>query len=221
MLRGSGWRQHRRRSGGFHRRRFRTDRSNTERLQRGWREARRAVWESPESAQQRRPHQLLHPGENPTESNPQHQSHCFRLLWSHTSDVLLQATSAADMEARLGCGLVKGHAYAVTDVRRVRLGHGLLAFFKSDKLSMIRMRNPWGQKEWNGPWSDRWAGGLQTAEWNVSKSEQVKKPICATNKVTNCYFRNQSFQMNSSTKKKGLLCQKRCKSCLFPIQNES
>ncbi len=59
------------------------------------------------------------------------------------------------MEARLDCGLVKGHAYAVTDVRKVRLGSGLLAFFKSEKLSMIRMRNPWGQKEWNGAWSDR------------------------------------------------------------------
>lgn len=61
------------------------------------------------------------------------------------------------MEARLDCGLVKGHAYAVTDVRKVRLGTGLLAFFKSEKLSMIRMRNPWGQKEWNGAWSDRFA----------------------------------------------------------------
>lgn len=67
---------------------------------------------------------------------------------------LAKATSAADMEARLDCGLVKGHAYAVTDVRKVRLGHGLLAFFKSEKLEMIRLRNPWGEREWNGPWSD-------------------------------------------------------------------
>ena len=66
-----------------------------------------------------------------------------------------QATTVEDMEARLDCGLVKGHAYAVTDVRKVRLGHGLLAFFKSEKLQMIRMRNPWGEKEWSGPWSDR------------------------------------------------------------------
>lgn len=66
-----------------------------------------------------------------------------------------QATTIEDMEARLDCGLVKGHAYAVTDVRKVRLGHGLLAFFKSEKLQMIRMRNPWGEKEWSGPWSDR------------------------------------------------------------------
>lgn len=68
----------------------------------------------------------------------------------------LKATTVEDMEARLDCGLVKGHAYAVTDVRKVRLGHGLLAFFKSEKLHMIRMRNPWGEKEWSGPWSDRY-----------------------------------------------------------------
>ncbi|KAI4899375.1 hypothetical protein NFI96_030260 [Prochilodus magdalenae] len=81
----------------------------------------------------------------------------------------IRATSQADMEARLDCGLVKGHAYAVTDVRRVRLGHGLLAFFKSEKLTMIRMRNPWGEREWNGAWSD------SSEEWQrVSKGEREK-----------------------------------------------
>uniref|UniRef100_A0A8C2HIV0 Calpain 5a n=1 Tax=Cyprinus carpio TaxID=7962 RepID=A0A8C2HIV0_CYPCA len=81
----------------------------------------------------------------------------------------IKATSQADMEARLDCGLVKGHAYAVTDVRKVRLGTGLMAFFKSEKLSMIRMRNPWGQKEWIGAWSD------SSEEWKrVSKSEREK-----------------------------------------------
>ncbi|XP_056417135.1 calpain-5 isoform X2 [Hyla sarda] len=81
----------------------------------------------------------------------------------------IKATSAEEMEARLACGLVKGHAYAVTDVRKVRLGHGLLAFFKSEKLDMIRMRNPWGEREWNGPWSD------SSEEWQkVSKSEREK-----------------------------------------------
>ncbi|OCT96411.1 hypothetical protein XELAEV_18014088mg [Xenopus laevis] len=81
----------------------------------------------------------------------------------------IRATSASDMEARMACGLVKGHAYAVTDVRKVRLGHGLLAFFKSEKLDMIRMRNPWGEREWNGPWSD------SSEEWQkVSKSEREK-----------------------------------------------
>uniref|UniRef100_A0A2K6AI40 Calpain 5 n=1 Tax=Mandrillus leucophaeus TaxID=9568 RepID=A0A2K6AI40_MANLE len=84
----------------------------------------------------------------------------------------LENLTAADMEARLACGLVKGHAYAVTDVRKVRLGHGLLAFFKSEKLDMIRLRNPWGEREWNGPWSDT------SEEWQkVSKSEREKMGV--------------------------------------------
>ncbi|XP_047235509.1 calpain-5-like isoform X3 [Girardinichthys multiradiatus] len=96
-----------------------------------------------------------------------------RVLKVHNRDGLIscsiRATTVEDMEARLECGLVKGHAYAVTDVRKVRLGHGLLAFFKSEKLQMIRMRNPWGEKEWSGPWSD------SSEEWNkVSKSEREK-----------------------------------------------
>ncbi|XP_026939279.1 calpain-5 isoform X1 [Sagmatias obliquidens] len=81
----------------------------------------------------------------------------------------IKAVTAADMEARLACGLVKGHAYAITDVRKVRLGRGLLAFFKSEKLDMICLRNPWGEREWNGPWSDT------SEEWQkVSKSEREK-----------------------------------------------
>ncbi|KTG31091.1 hypothetical protein cypCar_00027978, partial [Cyprinus carpio] len=81
----------------------------------------------------------------------------------------IRATNQADIEARLDCGLVKGHAYAVTDVRKVRLGTGLLAFFKSEKLSMIRMRNPWGEREWNGAWSD------SSEEWKrVSKGERER-----------------------------------------------
>ncbi|XP_076017484.1 calpain-5 isoform X3 [Genypterus blacodes] len=96
-----------------------------------------------------------------------------RVLKVHNRDGLIscsiRAATIEDMEARLECGLVKGHAYAVTDVRKVRLGHGLLAFFKSEKLQMIRMRNPWGEKEWSGPWSD------SSEEWNkVSKSEREK-----------------------------------------------
>ncbi|XP_026881028.1 calpain-5-like [Electrophorus electricus] len=62
--------------------------------------------------------------------------------------------SPHERELRLPNGLVKGHAYSVTAVKRVRLGHGLLAFFKNDTIPLIRMRNPWGKHEWDGPWSD-------------------------------------------------------------------
>ncbi|XP_068600210.1 calpain-5-like [Brachionichthys hirsutus] len=59
-----------------------------------------------------------------------------------------------EIEARMGNGLVKGHAYSVTAVKKVRLGHGLRAYFKNETIPLIRMRNPWGKTEWNGPWSD-------------------------------------------------------------------
>ncbi|XP_061536872.1 calpain-5-like isoform X1 [Phycodurus eques] len=88
----------------------------------------------------------------------------------------MEAIGASEMEARLPNGLVKGHAYAVTDVRRVRLGHGLLAFFRSNKLEMIRLRNPWGRSEWSGPWSD------SSEEWKkVSNSEREKIGVIVQN----------------------------------------
>ncbi|XP_013888263.1 calpain-5 [Austrofundulus limnaeus] len=115
--------------------------------------------------------------ENGFKTNEEKRKELFdRVLKVHDRGGLIscsiRALTAADMEAKLSCGLVKGHAYAVTDVRKVRLGHGLLAFFKSDKLNMIRMRNPWGEKEWNGPWSD------SSEEWQkVSKSEREKMGV--------------------------------------------
>ncbi|KAM4620393.1 calpain-2 catalytic subunit-like, partial [Polymixia lowei] len=46
-----------------------------------------------------------------------------------------------------GVGLVDAHAYAVTGVKEV----------DSDgtKVNLIRIWNPWGEKEWNGDWSDK------------------------------------------------------------------
>ncbi|KAK6480480.1 calpain-6 [Huso huso] len=79
----------------------------------------------------------------------------------------VKATSQSEVEARMSCGLVKGHAYSVTDVRKARLGQGLMSFFKAEKLFMIKMRNPWGKQEWNGPWSD------SSEEWEkVGSSER-------------------------------------------------
>ncbi|XP_048247268.1 calpain-5-like [Haliotis rufescens] len=84
------------------------------------------------------------------------------------------AKSAAEMEVKLSIGLVKGHAYSVTDVRNVHLkGTGLFSFFNREKIQMIRLRNPWGGVEWRGPWSDG------SAEWQ-KVSEKEKKDLGLT-----------------------------------------
>lgn len=51
------------------------------------------------------------------------------------------------VESVLDCGLVRGHAYGITAVRKVRLTGGMARLF------MVRMRNPWGTTDWTGAWS--------------------------------------------------------------------
>ena len=58
-------------------------------------------------------------------------------------------------EQKLDTGLIATHAYSLTSVRDVKLGSGAAAFFKRDKIKMVRCRNPWGEKEWTGAWGDK------------------------------------------------------------------
>ncbi|ELK34854.1 Calpain-9, partial [Myotis davidii] len=57
--------------------------------------------------------------------------------------------NSAESEARTPFGLIKGHAYTVTGIDQVHV--------RGRKTELIRVRNPWGQVEWNGAWSDRMA----------------------------------------------------------------
>lgn len=52
------------------------------------------------------------------------------------------------VEAKLTNGLVKGHAYSITDAVRVKVQGG-------KEVKLLRIRNPWGEKEWNGDWGDK------------------------------------------------------------------
>ncbi|XP_060105774.1 calpain-6 [Heteronotia binoei] len=84
--------------------------------------------------------------------------------------------TARDFEAETAMGLIQGHAYSVTAIRKVSLGERLLTCSKSEKLFMIRLRNPWGKKEWNGAWSD------ESEEWtNVSDKERRRIGLTVDN----------------------------------------
>ncbi|KAF6350907.1 calpain 3 [Rhinolophus ferrumequinum] len=64
-------------------------------------------------------------------------------------------------ETRMACGLVKGHAYSVIGLEET--------LFKDEKVKLVRLRNPWGQVEWNGSWSAGWK------DWSfVDKDEKAR-----------------------------------------------
>uniref|UniRef100_A0A8C3L4J3 Calpain 14 n=1 Tax=Chrysolophus pictus TaxID=9089 RepID=A0A8C3L4J3_CHRPC len=72
-------------------------------------------------------------------------------LW----DILTRATYSRSLmccQTQLGAakvlknGLVAGHAYTVTGIRKVTCQYG--------PENLVRLRNPWGKIEWNGDWSD-------------------------------------------------------------------
>ncbi|XP_035255704.1 calpain 2, (m/II) large subunit a [Anguilla anguilla] len=76
----------------------------------------------------------------------------------------IDITSAADSEAVTYQKLVKGHAYSLTGAMEVD--------YRGRKEKLVRVRNPWGQVEWTGAWSD------SSSEWNSvdqSQRDNLKK----------------------------------------------
>uniref|UniRef100_A0A3B4BD48 Calpain catalytic domain-containing protein n=1 Tax=Periophthalmus magnuspinnatus TaxID=409849 RepID=A0A3B4BD48_9GOBI len=73
----------------------------------------------------------------------------------------IDITSAYESEAITSHKLVKGHAYSVTGAEEVN--------YRGRKVQLIRVRNPWGQVEWTGAWSDG------SNEWShISEDEKTK-----------------------------------------------
>lgn len=66
------------------------------------------------------------------------------------------------IEGELANGLVMGHAYSITAVRKVNI--------RNRDIGLVRVRNPWGnQTEWKGAWSDK------SPEWNYLDDGQKQE----------------------------------------------
>ncbi|XP_045070945.1 calpain-1 catalytic subunit-like isoform X2 [Coregonus clupeaformis] len=86
----------------------------------------------------------------------------------------IDITSAFDMEAVTFKKLVKGHAYSVTGLKQVD--------FRGRMEKLIRIRNPWGQVEWTGAWSDN------SSEWNAIDPTEREE--------MNCHMEDGEFWMS-------------------------
>ncbi|XP_059932625.1 calpain-5-like isoform X3 [Gadus macrocephalus] len=91
--------------------------------------------------------------------------HAQGVLECPVGEGLCQPAEGEAVESVLDCGLVRGHAYGVTALRKVWKGDNLLSRNGMSRLLMIRMRNPWGTTDWTGTWSQR------SDEW-----QQLKRP---------------------------------------------
>ncbi|KAG7215575.1 hypothetical protein INR49_022101 [Caranx melampygus] len=95
-----------------------------------------------------------------------------RVLWRSLTAALsrgsllscfIQASSYRDIGKVTGEGLIKGHAYAITDTDKVKKA--------SDEILLLRLRNPWGFVEYCGPWSDK---GKEWDEVDKAETERIK-----------------------------------------------
>ncbi|NXG03238.1 CAN8 protein, partial [Sakesphorus luctuosus] len=70
----------------------------------------------------------------------------------------IDITAAAEIEAITSLKLVKGHAYSITGAEEV--------YYRGRPEKLVRLRNPWGEVEWTGAWSDN------APEWNYVDPKQ-------------------------------------------------
>uniref|UniRef100_A0A8C9SUY1 Calpain-2 catalytic subunit-like n=1 Tax=Scleropages formosus TaxID=113540 RepID=A0A8C9SUY1_SCLFO len=77
--------------------------------------------------------------------------------------MFVQARSSNEREAITPLKLVKGHAYSLTAAEEVH--------YQGKTVELVRLRNPWGNVEWTGPWSD------SSGEWNRILPEEKAKLV--------------------------------------------
>ncbi|KAL4219876.1 Calpain-5 [Mactra antiquata] len=103
--------------------------------------------------------ELIHMADLGVVDSPEEQNKFFERLKKEVERKSLLAASipaesSEEMEASTDKGLVKGHAYGITAVKNINMESGMFSFLSKKKQAMVRLRNPWGQGEWTGAFSD-------------------------------------------------------------------
>ncbi|KER20011.1 hypothetical protein T265_11348 [Opisthorchis viverrini] len=104
------------------------------------------------------------------EKTPPNLFSLMEIAQKRTSLMACAIEATADrIEAEGPHGLITGHAYSITDVRRVQTHYG--------QVELVRLRNPWGSEhEWNGPWGDK------SSEWrNIPPDERKRMGLTFEN----------------------------------------
>ncbi|XP_068614805.1 calpain-9-like [Brachionichthys hirsutus] len=72
------------------------------------------------------------------------------------------ANCEGPLEQKSEMGIMFRHAYSLTAVEKVKTTNGTA--------DLLRILNPWGNTEWEGPWGD-----LKSPEWNTVSTEEQKR----------------------------------------------
>uniref|UniRef100_A0A3Q0S035 Calpain 9 n=1 Tax=Amphilophus citrinellus TaxID=61819 RepID=A0A3Q0S035_AMPCI len=94
----------------------------------------------------------------------------------------IDITSSAESEAKTSTGLVKGHAYSITGLEEVNV--------RGQKVQLIRIRNPWGEVEWNGAWSDN------SREWNYIDTAEKTRILQSSAEDGEFWMEFEDFRRN-------------------------
>ena len=99
--------------------------------------------------------------------------------------------NSAEMEVVLHnrhTGVLAGHAYSILDVFEIPKPRG-----KKRKTSrLLRIRNPWGRKEWNGKWSD---DSVETKQNKERIEQKLNEKYKGTNEKINLSQEDGTFLM--------------------------
>ena len=79
--------------------------------------------------------------------NPDKIDELFEKIEDGTAQNTIMSVGSRNLTAVKKRGIEKGHAYTILEGK---------SYEKDDSyLDLIKVRNPWGEGEWNGDWSDK------------------------------------------------------------------